>query len=1089
MPAKLSRAGVVGWYLVPEPQPSVCLVIVLFTYKPMSRMILVPTPTKARKRRALSPALEVHEDVRGTVFTLDDGRVTRKETVAAKRAKVNFCPSDVRDPLGEWKPTERPERVSVPVDNLPSVSLSDIHAVGGSDDELDGHDNEDMYRKAGQQVGVEAQHHAPYVDPKEQWKATTMNLWSDILFTHHAYQSCKLCPSSSTAEVFKSHPLHVIQRWAGDFWKADTLANVGIIYHLGHFGRLCPFPSEPTKLVVMDINGVHQVEVCSCTCRPMSFSEELLRHGWYPATVSKPQTVVTLRCLDFYRSLCVVGNVNVHDFVCSLENFTHRGGRDWVPDRYKAFMRVVRQYSFLQRCRRSGRIHEPGGIGSTKHGQVAVQCWACPREGVNLPQGWDMVDKKYRLEFYHMPLMPGLPFSRYLFMLILAMDANFRLKSRIRKNSKGTVQLGDGWGFFVPSKEYREYLSQAINDEDVSNCVAFAALVMANLKFCKGLYSNMDFIFWSSIISINLLLILLSYDVGCQYQKTFHTRKQHLPSYLATCRALTFLICIPVWHGGVHNADCQAEHIITHVVGAGATDGEEPEREWALINPFAYFTREMGEVAHLNFLEDKCDYLAYEKNIQLVYSLAKKLFIANRERKTQQDNFEVLCRNLNDRPPEWESIISAWESDGRAGTMRNPYLHQGDRPLSVAEAAAALSKQELAEARQDTIISHSVSKAGMLLQAIKIWTTQHLIRYDTRSNLRADNSEKDANLNLNERRLGVLTSIKALRKLQATFSPASLHCVDRGNALLQDSNKPDVLAENIVLWFPSDMSAELQKNGCTPGLADIELKLQKACTSDELDKVRSTLNTKAQVLRFRDGNVVGQREGTRALKLIQRLSKKVDMARDAYNDAIRRIASLGGDELPKMKPEDVTINVVMSEDAKSRRLVNIAILGSQVPHQEPSKTCTVSWIWSREYGGEGEMDQTKLSEYMRVEWTKACRRRNLWQEEVMLLREEMRRTLQSLSHAVDLWRRRGEMLEIVSVEENRTQRLRSPDVLAGLKAYAAKQQAHHQNIFDEFDSIWRGNVSVGQEKDRSQQVLTSDNPMLDHAADKLEQTH
>ncbi|KAH8792267.1 hypothetical protein DL96DRAFT_1829149 [Flagelloscypha sp. PMI_526] len=957
MPAKLSRAGVVGWYLVPEPQPSVCLVIVLFTYKPMSRMILVPTPTKARKRRAPSPALEVHEDVRGTVFTLDNGRVTRKETVAAKRAKVNFRPSDVRDPLGEWKPTERPERVSVPVDNLPSVSLSDIHAVGGSDDELDGHDNEDMYRKAGQQVGVEAQHHAPYVDPMEQWKATTMNLWSDILFTHHAYQSCKSCPSSSTAEVFKSHPLHVIQRWAGDFWKADTLANVGIIYHLGHFGRLCPFPSEPTKLVVMDINGVHQVEVCSCTCRPMSFSEELLRHGWYPATVSKPQTVVTLRCLDFYRSLCVVGNVNVHDFVRSLENFTHRGGRDWVPDRYKAFMRVVRQYSFLQRCRRSGRIHEPGGIGSTKHGQVAVQCWACPREGVNLPQGWDMVDKKYRLEFYHMPLMPGLPFSRYLFMLILAMDANFRLKSRIRKNSKGTVQLGDGWGFFVPSKEYREYLSQAINDEDVSNCVAFAALVMANLKFCK------------------------------------------------------------------------------------------------------------------------------------VYSLAKKLFIANRERKTQQDNFEVLCRNLNDRPPEWESIISAWESDGRAGTMRNPYLRQGDRPLSVAEAAAALSKQELAEARQDTIISHSVSKAGMLLQAIKIWTTQHLIRYDTRSNLRADNSDKDANLNLNERRLGVLTSIKALRKLQATFSPASLHCVDRGNALLQDSNKPDVLAENIVLWFPSDMSAELQKNGCTPGLADIELKLQKARASDELDKVRSTLNTKAQVLRFRDGNVVGQREGTRASKLIQRLSKKVDMARDAYNDAIRRIASLGGDELPKMKPEDVTINVVMSEDAKSRRLVNIAISGSQVPHREPSKTRTVSWIWSREYGGEGEMDQTKLSEYMRVEWTKARRCRNLWQEEVMLLREEMRRTLRSLSHAVDLWRRRGEMLEIVSVEENGTQRLRSPDVLAGLKAYAAKQQAHHQNIFDEFDSIWRGNVSVGQEKDRSQQVLTSDNPMLDHAADKLEQTH
>ncbi|KAH8825897.1 hypothetical protein DL96DRAFT_1735127, partial [Flagelloscypha sp. PMI_526] len=927
------------------------------------------------------------------------------------------------------------------------------------------------------------------------------------------YKACQSC-SSSVANVFKCtscealvecrdcllrshqiHPLHVIQRWTGTFWATDNLLKVGLVYQLGHSGQTCPFPSRTSKLVVVDSSGVHEVLVCQCGCgssASKTFSEALLRHGWYPATVVSPKTVVTLRCLELYRSLCVVGNVNVHDFIRSLEYYTSPGGRTSLimsKDCYTSFMRVVRQVNFLQRCRRAGRFHDTGGIHSTKKGEVAVLCWACPRDGVNLPLGWETVDPEF------------------LYMLILAMDANFRLKSRLRKNSRGTVELGDGWGYFVPSQTYREFISQVTDDDDISNCVAFAALAMANMKFSKGLrasgvggvfcsrhgiprpngigdlqkgerYSNMDFIFWSSIVSVNLLLVLLSYDVGCQYRKSFHKRKTGLPSYLNTLRAITFLICLPVWHGGVHNVDCQAEHIITHVVGAGATDGEEPEREWALSNPFAYFTREMGEVARLNFLEDKWDYLAYQKNIQLVSSLAKKLYIAIREHKIQNDNFTLLSNKvIGQVPHEWESMVLSWESEeGHVKISPNPYL-------------PSLSREELAEVQRTALIASSVSMTGMLLQALKIWTTQsvsfhflsyhsnilrrQLIRYDTRLNRRADDSENNSDLNLNERRLSLLKRIKALRKLQANFSPASLQCDETAASHLQASGRPDPVPELLSLWLPSDIPENVRRSGCASGLAKVELKLQTARAWDELDKVRSALNAKAQVVRFRDRNISGQKGCTRAAKLIERLSRKVDLAHEAYNDAVRRVGELGGETMRAMSLADVSINVEATEDARSRRLVNIAVSGSQVPHREPSKTRTVSWIWGCQYGGDGDLDSSNISEYMRVEWTKARRRRNLWREEVLLIREEMRRTLRSLSYAADLWKRWGEGVETESFEEDGTARSRAEDVLAGLKAYASKQQSHYQDIFDEFDSIWRRDITVGEDKDGSGQILSA----------------
>lgn len=52
-------------------------------------------------------------------------------------------------------------------------------------------------------------------------------------------------------------------------------------------------------------------------------------------------------------------------------------------------------------------------------------------------------------------------------MLLLALDANFRLKNRIRANEHADAALGDGWGYIVQEGPYKEHLRGYVAENDV----------------------------------------------------------------------------------------------------------------------------------------------------------------------------------------------------------------------------------------------------------------------------------------------------------------------------------------------------------------------------------------------------------------------------------------------------------------------------------------------------------------------------------------------------------------------------------------------------------------------------------------------
>jgi hypothetical protein len=84
---------------------------------------------------------------------------------------------------------------------------------------------------------------------------------------------------------------------------------------------------------------------------------------------------------------------------------------------------------------------------------------------------------------------------------------------------------------------------------------------------------------------------------------------------------------------------------------------------------------------------------------------------------------------------------------------------------------------------------------------------------------------------------------------------------------------------------------------------------------------------------------------------------------------------------------------------------------------------------------------------VRVEWSKARARRDRWVEEVLVLREEMKRVLRFLHWVQEEWLRWADEQDEID-----------PQLAAGLKAYALRQAAVHWWIADGFHSGW--NVSV-----------------------------
>ncbi|KAF9018836.1 hypothetical protein BDZ89DRAFT_1139729 [Hymenopellis radicata] len=531
----------------------------------------------------------------------------------AKRPKIR--PSDLDDDFAtmDFHVGHQFPAHDAPLDE---VDVLERQRDGDTDDEDD--DEEDFEEEVQGDTGKRKRSKTSD-NPMGEWKPW-LHVFLEETLRRHGLGNATLDPKCLERHAWS--PLHVMQVWRDECWERTTLFEMGLVYQIGHQGGRCVYP-EPTHrlMTVIHINSIHTVKYQYCSCDVSDYEhkwQQLLRNGWYPASMLYPATCVTMDILDHYRRLQVIATVNVRDFVTVLEKTTDPYGTEHTPDRYKVFKRVQRQWKFLKRVRRSGVAHDPGGLLEAKPASLVVECWACPRIGVNLPADWESVDEKYQYRYRRM----------------FSVDANFRMNCKMRPEPRPDLPLYDGLGVQMPTEMYHAWLLQYITEEDISSCIAFAALMQKDTRFSVGLrwsgvlgvicarheiilglgdlqkgerYKNTDFVLYTVLSRMGLKELTVTYDIACQYKIHFYERIKALPAALhdLMLEAPVIQWALPVWHGNVHEVKCEAAESLKYKVGVGKTDGEGIERVWAVLNPFAYMTKEELPGARHDNIEDK----------------------------------------------------------------------------------------------------------------------------------------------------------------------------------------------------------------------------------------------------------------------------------------------------------------------------------------------------------------------------------------------------------------------------------------------------------------------------------------------------
>lgn len=122
----------------------------------------------------------------------------------------------------------------------------------------------------------------------------------------------------------------------------------------------------------------------------------------------------------------------------------------------------------------------------------------------------------------------------------------------------------------------------------------------------KFRYLNMDYFFYSSLANTAIKMIVVSYDIACQWSCNFQKRMSSCfpQSWAINQSAVDIRFLVPKFHLPAHIAKCHQDYSFNYTRGVGRTDGEAPERGWSNLNDLAYSTREMGPGSRQDTIED-----------------------------------------------------------------------------------------------------------------------------------------------------------------------------------------------------------------------------------------------------------------------------------------------------------------------------------------------------------------------------------------------------------------------------------------------------------------------------------------------------
>ncbi|KAG2340636.1 hypothetical protein BDR05DRAFT_1032843 [Suillus weaverae] len=838
--------------------------------------------------------------------------------------------------------------------------------------------------------------------------------------------------STCILSVHVHHPLHRLQKWNGQYFERISLKTLGLRIQLGHTaGQQCANPRHAFNddFIIIDTFGIHEVSLDFCSCAiAESHMQQLLRMSLFPSTTSDPKTAATFRILEQYHLLSFESKVSVYEFYHALNQMSDNTGLLLVKDRYESFLWIIHEWCHLKMLKRSGRGHDPKGVGATAQGKCAVLCPACPHPGKNIPPNWKDAPR------------------RWLYGLFLAINANFRLKRKAVSNDSVDPSLSSGWAYFVEDEAYKGFLdSNSDNTQEKSMCSSHNTVNMADTKSNRGLaatglgtvdcarhnmkrpnavgdlqkgerYINMDYLFFSMLRHTVVDTLNVSYNIACQLS-LFFVPKFHLPADIEAC---------------------QTSFSFNFKSGVGRTDGEAPERSWANINPVASSTKEMGPGARRDTLDDYFGHSNWKKVVGLGHTMLRKMKDALPEQQNHHEALDDLEEGLRGEYSaalaQWREQVEAWECDP---SKPNPFERKAET-VTMASVRLELARDDQNDIQTGTCLAlHEDCTPSVLISTGLELKEQQRQMKAGRAGLRVHASDNQEG-KLLQRNNTLQCRIDTWTKLQELYMPslAALHVSER--SVSGGIAAAVATPEAIKLWLPSQIGRTAP---CDTRLQAIKWKLRYTQAHNALCSLRSNLHAQTAILKYKDRNLRGQGANTRARNTLKAVEARLEAATSTYECAHKAL---------------VVLAPLLNQTGwhSSLQPLNRADICSMTDllWGESEGTRKLSWIWNMRGAAPDELDKDNTLEDMRIEWCKARARAMRWAEEVELLKEEMQRILQFFKWDAQCWDERGLEGALQDVDDD--------DEREGLIAYAKRQSSLRRRLAASFRTSWTDTLAL-----------------------------
>ncbi|KDR65963.1 hypothetical protein GALMADRAFT_232763 [Galerina marginata CBS 339.88] len=830
---------------------------------------------------------------------------------------------------------------------------------------------------------------------------------------------CQAC----IVQAHKDTPLHRIE---------ESLKNLGLCVQHGHGGCDCPCPSPgPPGFLVFDTSGIHAINIDYCDCpkdNKLDRRTQLLRQGWFPATFTRPNTVFTFDCLDTFHEHTLQAKGNLYDFYHLLLQKTDNANVSATFYRYKEIHRVFRFWRNLMSLKRTGRGHDPEGIGDTPPGSLTVECPACPHPGQNLPDNWQEAG----------PLM-------FLYILYISIDANFKLKSKSR--GLKDLELMPGWGPFVEESAYQDYITNYVDEPEINTCESeHNTIVRAQTRCTPGYavsgvgivvcsrhalvrrtgagdlqkgekYCNMDFIIFAALLGILLPWIFITYNIGCQWSKNFRSCMSDFPEHMQINPETRVDVAIPSWHINGHGKRYRSDFCLGYTPGAGRTCGEEVKITWSATNALGPSIREMAPAARHNTLNDQWNGWNFHKIVGFRTLFSKRFQEAVLMSTRHTEIFEKFSATF---PPQtvarWTRMVERWEADPKAS---NPY-DEPEEATMLHDVRLELAQNKTLQLAAGYIPPHKVSMMGFFTMGFDIEDQQFTFKRELSRTKGKKTSKQLADLE--EKRSALIRQILIWRPIQLAYTPhvAALLPLVQGD--VGDGGGHYSNPESAPLYFPSSIPLNICQRPELQAVCEAEHRLREAQADDALADVRRLHRVIQGLWQFKKLNVsgTGNWPNTWMLNSYSQFESKLQRAANHYRVAHTALIALDPNgawrqRLQELKPTDLR--------------------GPGRDPDHPAKKSNgrfePSWIWlvprSPQERGDNQTED-EFNHSMRTEWAQTHAHMCRWKEELLIIQEEMRRVLAFFKWKSAWWLEQASQRETVE-----------PAVQSGIVAYAHKQ--------------------------------------------------